>query len=194
MGPWDSGAVFLPVIPLSFVATAKKSGSLLPDVPLQHAPSGDAILSLGRKQIGAGQGLRPFHIATRKVKGTKAAKSGPMVPPLPPLVGKWIDSLRSFDLEALVDCYSHSAVVTAFEEQARGHEEIGDQLTAFKRYLRGVQVDSIRPLPAAEGRFCFETWVRGRLGHALIRHDWIMADGHITDHAMCVMERSLRAT
>ncbi len=113
---------------------------------------------------------------------------------LHPLVRRWVDSLCAFDLEALVECYDAGAVVKAFQEEARGRQEIGDQLTAFRRYLRDVRVDEVGVMVASDGHFRFETQVRGRLGHARIRHDWVMAGDRIADHAMQIVGRSLRAS
>lgn len=108
---------------------------------------------------------------------------------LHPLVDRWLDSLQALDLEDLVDCYDPRAVLQAFQEVARGRDEIEDHLATFRRYLRGMRVDDVRPVEAGAGRFSFETSVRGRLGSARIRHDWVLSGDRITDHVMRVLDR-----
>lgn len=112
---------------------------------------------------------------------------------LHPLVDRWVDSLQSFDLEGLVDCYDPLAVLSAFQEVVRGREEIEDHLTALGRYLRGVRVDDVRAVETSPDHFSFETSVRGRLGRARIRHDWTLSGDRITDHVMQMLERGAPA-
>lgn len=105
----------------------------------------------------------------------------------PPLVRRWIDRLVQSDVAGLADLYDPRAELRAMRETWRGREEIEDGFTLARRWIRGIDVD-VAGVRVEGPHLTFDTHVRGRIGHARIRHRWELDGGLITDHALFVLE------
>ena len=105
----------------------------------------------------------------------------------PPLVRNWVDRLVSCDVAGLVDLYDAQAELRAMREVWRGHDELQDGFTLARRWIRDIDVD-VAGVRVEGAHLIFDTDVRGRIGHARIRHRWQIDGGLILDHALFVLE------
>jgi hypothetical protein len=109
------------------------------------------------------------------------------------MVHDWLNRLVACDVQGLVDMYDPKAEFKALHETWIGTAQIHAGLSFVSKWIRGINVEDVRPVQAFSGKWTFDTTVLGKLGRATVRHTWTLGSGGIEGHNLALVRQDKRA-